>query len=259
MAGGAREAQVSVERDGHVGIVTFDRPPHNYFDDTSVGDLLAAFQALDNDPDCRAILLRAAGSVFCAGAQFGSDGNDVDADAAMSIYRSAIALFEVRKPIVAAIQGAAIGGGLGLALVADFRVASTRASFSANFARLGIHSGFGISATLPRVVGLQAAALMLQTGRRIDASEALRIGLAESVVEPQALDGAALALAAEIASGAPLAVQSMRQTLFGDRADMVRRAIEREIAEQRIHFHTDDFREGIRAAYKRETPAFKGR
>lgn len=257
MAGETRGAQVSTARDGHVGVVTFDRPPHNYFDDASVGDLLAAFQALDGDPDCRAILLRAAGGVFCAGAQFGSDGND--ADAAMRIYRSAIALFEVRKPIVAAIQGAAIGGGLGLALVADFRIASTRASFSANFARLGIHSGFGISATLPRVVGLQAAALMLQTGRRIDAAGALNIGLAESVVEPQALDGDALALAAEIASGAPLAVQSMRQTLFGDRADVVRRAIEREIAEQRIHFHTDDFREGIRAAYKRETPVFRGR
>jgi enoyl-CoA hydratase/carnithine racemase len=112
---------------------------------------------------------------------------------------------------------------------------------------------------LPRVVGIQAASLMLQTGRRIDAAEAFRIGLVDKVVSQQALDGEAMALASEIAACAPLAVQSMRRTLLGDRAALVRAAIEREIAEQRIHFQTDDFREGIRAAHERRAPSFTGR
>lgn len=251
--------QVSITHDGHVGVVTFSRPPHNYFDGASVEELLSAFRRLEADPQCRSILLRAEGKTFCAGAQFGGDSSSLDAEAAMRLYRSAIALFEISKPIVAAVQGPAIGGGLGLALVADFRIAGEQAWFSANFARLGIHSGFGISATLPRIVGLQAASLMLQTGRRISAEEAGRIGLVEKVTTQAALDDEAMALASEIASGAPIAVQSMRQTLLGDRSALVRQAIEREIAEQRIHFQTDDFREGVRAAHERRPPAFTGR
>lgn len=253
------DGQVRVTRAGHVGIVTFDRPPHNYFDGASVEELLAAFRMLDDDPQVRASVLRANGRTFCAGAQFGSDGNGVDADTAMHIYRSAIALFELKKPMIAAIQGAAIGGGLGLALVADFRIASDKAVFRANFARLGIHSGFGISGILPRVVGLQAASLMLQTGRAITAEEAFRTGLVEKVVSADELDGEAVALATEIAEGAPLALQSMRQTVNGDRVECVRRAIEREIAEQKAHFGTDDFREGIAAAHERRAPLFTGR
>lgn len=252
-------AQVLVRQDDHVGVVTFDRPPHNYFDGLSVEALLAAFLTLENDPRCRVIVLRAGGRTFCAGARFGGGGNSVDAEAAMHIYRGAIGLFEVSKPVVAAIQGAAIGGGLGLALVADFRIAGDGASFAANFARLGLHCGFGISASLPRVVGLQAASLMLQTGRRIGADEALRIGLVDKVAGAAALDDEAMALAREIAGCAPIAVQSMRRTLLGDRGAAARVAIEREIAEQRIHFQTDDFREGIRAAHERRPPVFHGR
>jgi enoyl-CoA hydratase/carnithine racemase len=250
--------QVRVTRAGRVGVVTFDRPPHNYFDGASVEALLDAFRALDEDPHVRVSVLRASGRTFCAGAQFGNDGNGVDADVAMRIYRSAIGLFELRKPMIAAVQGATIGGGLGLALVADFRIASDKAVFRANFARLGIHSGFGISRTLPRIVGHQAASLMLQTGRAITAPEAVRIGLVEKVVAADDLDSEALALGAEIAECAPIAVQSMRQTLLGNRVECVRRAIEREIAEQQMHFDTDDFREGIAAAHERRAPVFTG-
>ncbi|MEO3387924.1 enoyl-CoA hydratase/isomerase family protein [Mesorhizobium sp. CAU 1741] len=253
------EEQVTARLEGHVGVVTVNRPPHNYFDGGSVEVLLSAFSAFEADSSCRAIVLRAEGKSFCAGAQFGDDGNGVDADAAMRIYRSAIALFDISKPVVAAIQGAAIGGGLGVSLIADFRIASEQAWFSANFARLGIHAGFGITATLPRVVGLQAASLMLQTGRRVSAEKALEIGLAEKVVPADTLDDEAMALAGEIAANAPIAVQSMRRTLMGDRGALVRAAIEREIAEQRIHFETDDFREGIRAVHERRAPVFSGR
>lgn len=246
-------------RDGHVGIVTFNRPPHNFFDAESIGLLARRMREMAADETCRAFLLRSAGKSFCAGANFGNDGGGVDAGVAGRIYEGAIALFEIEKPIVAAIQGPAIGGGLGVALVADFRVACPEARFSANFARLGIHSGFGISATLPRVVGLQNAHLLLQTGRRIGAEEALRIGLVEKVVEKTALDGEALALARELAEGAPLAVQSMRRTLMGDRAELVRRAVRHELSEQKLHMASADFAEGIAAAHARRMPAFSGR
>lgn len=245
--------------DGHVGSVVLRRPPHNYFDAETVASLVAAFRRLDEDPQCRAIVLRSEGRSFCAGADFGSDGGGVDGEAAARIYQGAIALFSIGKPIVAAIQGAAIGGGLGLALVADFRIASSEASFAANFARLGIHSGFGISAMLPAAVGRQAALLMLETGRRIDAAEAARIGLADRIVPADRLVEETQALAAEIAAAAPLAVQSMRRTLLGDRAEHVRRAIEIEITAQKAQFASADFREGIRAAHERRTPVFRGR
>ena len=98
-------------------------------------------------------------------------------------------LFRTRKPIVAAIQGAAIGGGLGVAMAADFRIAAPEARFSANFARLGFHHGFGLSVTLPAAVGGQHAAELLYTGRRITGDDAVAIGLVDRVVPLDRLDG----------------------------------------------------------------------
>ena len=101
------------------------------------------------------------------------------------LYKEAIRLFRTKKPIIGAIHGAAVGGGLGLALVPDFRVTCAEARFSANFNRLGFHPGFGLTVTLPRLVGAQQAALLFYTGRRISGDEAVRLGLADVLV-PQA-------------------------------------------------------------------------
>ena len=129
------------------------------------------------------------------------------------LYVEAVRLFSAKKPIVAAVQGAAVGAGLGLALVADFRVAAPEARFTANFVKLGFHPGFGITHTLPRLIGEQRAALMCLTGRRIKASEALAWGLVDELAPLDELRAAALRLAREIAENAPLAVQSTRATL----------------------------------------------
>ena len=112
------------------------------------------------------------------------------------LYQQAVRLFRTKKPVVAAVQGAAVGGGLGLSLVADFRVASPDSRFTANFNRLGFHPGFGLSITLPRVVGPQKAALLFYTGRRIDGNEAHAIGLVDVLVPQDELRAAALSLAA---------------------------------------------------------------
>lgn len=168
-------------------------------------------------------------------------------------------LFHSRKPIVAAVHGAAVGGGLGLALVADFRVTCQEARFSANFTRLGFHPGFGLSTTLPRLIGEQKAALLFYTGRRIGGAEAVAMGLADELVPQGDVLDRAIALAQEMAESAPLAVQSIRATLRRDLAERVTAVNQREMAEQIRQFQSDDFREGIAATAQRRAPVFTGR
>ena len=245
---------VRVDED-HVATVEFDRPPHNHFDVALIAGLADAYAALDEEPACRAILLCSAGRHFCAGADFAGAGDA----GGQEFYAQAVRLFAAATPVVAAVQGAAIGGGLGLALSADFRVASPSSRFAANFARLGIHHGFGMTVTLPAVVGMQAALELLYTGRRVKGEEAQALGLCDHLVADGELRGTAHALAAEIAGSAPLAVRSIRQTMRGDIAERVRAATEREAAEQAKLFATDDFKEGVRATSERRTPNFTAR
>jgi enoyl-CoA hydratase/carnithine racemase len=175
------------------------------------------------------------------------------------LYTAAVRLFDCRKPIVGAIQGAAVGGGLGLALVPDYRVVTADARFTANFVKLGFHPGFGLTHTLPRVIGMQRAALLFMTGRRIDGATALAWGLADQLVESDNLQPAALALAHEIAENAPLAVQSVRATLRAGLADAVRAQTEHEFREQYRLQQTEDHREGVRAVAERRPGRFIGR
>jgi enoyl-CoA hydratase/carnithine racemase len=245
---------VSVGED-HVASVEFDRPPHNHFDVELIAALADAYEALDADPACRAIVLCSAGPHFCAGANFAGDGDR----GVPTLYVHAVRLFAAATPVVAAVQGAAIGGGLGLALSADFRVASPSSRFAANFARLGIHHGFGITVTLPAAIGMQASLELLYTGRRVKGEEAYAFGLCDRLASEQELRGEAHALAHEIAASAPLAVRAIRQTMRGELADRVRAATEREHAQQAPLFATDDFQEGVRATAERRTPRFTGR
>jgi enoyl-CoA hydratase/carnithine racemase len=245
---------VSVGAD-HVATVEFRRPPHNHFDVELIAALADAYAALDDDPMCRAILLCSAGRHFCAGANFAA-GGDAGGEA---LYEQAVRLFAAATPVVAAVQGAAIGGGLGLALSADFRVASPSSRFAANFARLGIHHGFGITVTLPAAVGPQAALDLLYTGRRVTGEEAYALGLCDRLAADGESRLLAHSLAAEIAASAPLAVRSIRRTMRGELPDRVRAATRREGAEQAELFLTEDFREGVSATAERRSPRFSGR
>lgn len=253
------DVEVTV-RDDFVATVEIRRPPDNFFDIDLVDSLVEAFDALDDDPACRAIVLRSAGKHFCAGADFGGDPTTPITEAGgRRLYDGAIRLFEGVTPVVAAVQGAAVGGGLGLALVADFRVAAPEARFTANFARLGFHQGFGLSVTLPRVVGRQRALDLLYTGRRVTGEEAFRIGLADGLVPLDELRVAAHAMAAEIARSGPLAVREIRRTMRGDLPRLVAEATEREQAVQEALQGTEDFAEGVAAMAERRLPRFTGR
>jgi enoyl-CoA hydratase/carnithine racemase len=254
---------IGVDKTGHVALVEIRRPPNNFFDVALIKELATAFEALDADPDCRALVLAAQGKAFCAGANFGDDDGSAllsgPTPGAAHLYIEGNRLFRTRKPIVAAVHGAAVGGGLGLAMVADFRVTCAEARFSANFTRLGFHPGFGLTVTLPAVVGPTKAALMFYTSRRIAGAEAFAMGLADLLVPQDQVRGTSLSLAAEIAENAPLGLIATRATLRGNLADRVRAATEHELAEQTRLRHTDDFKEGVTAMAERRVPIFTNR
>lgn len=257
---------IGVQLEDFVATVEIRRGPHNYFDRAMIREIADVFEALDDDPACRAIVLAADGKSFCAGARLGSGGNrsenapstgsgggqESSSETAFrrdsgGLYREAIRLFRARTPVVAAVHGAAIGGGLGLALVADFRVTCPEARFAANFAQLGFHPGFGLSVTLPELVGRSQAMRLALTGCRIKGEEALAIGLADRLVSLDEVRATALEMAREIAASAPLAVESIRATLRRGLADRVQEILEHELTEQERLIQTQDAKEGIRA------------
>jgi enoyl-CoA hydratase/carnithine racemase len=252
--------EISVRLDGHVALLEMNRPPNNFVSVELMRELANALEDVDADRALRASVLMSAGKPFCAGADLASPtGVGGQGMAGINpLYEQAVRLFSAKKPIVAAVQGAAVGAGLGLALVADFRVAAPEARFTANFVKLGFHPGFGITHTLPRVIGAQRAQLMCLTGRRVKADEALVWGLVDQVAPLEDLRAAALALAREIAENAPLAVESTRATLRAGLAAAVKSQTDHELVEQTWLRATDDFAEGVRSVNERRPGVFVG-
>ena len=259
-------SDIGIEKTGHVALVEIRRPPNNFFDIPLIKDIAGAFESFDEDSNIRAIVLAAQGKAFCAGANFG-DGSALDAQGRRSnkpgpgvapLYIEGNRLFRTKKPIIAAVHGAAVGGGLGLAMVADFRVTCPEARFCANFTRLGFHPGFGLTITLPAVIGETKAALMFYTSRRVPGDDAYAMGLADVLVPQDQVRDAAIKLAAEIGENSPLGLIATRMTLRGNIADRVRQATDHELEEQTRLRRTDDFKEGVKAVAERRAPNFKG-
>jgi len=244
--------------DDHVAVVEIHRPPDNHFDVALIGDLASALEMLESTTDCRAVVLASEGKHFCAGASFGEHGAG-DGGNGRHLYDEALRVFANGLPMVACVQGAAIGGGLGLALAADFRVGAPEARLSANFAKLGFHHGFGTTVTLPAVVGQQRAAELLLTGKRIDGEEGLRIGLLDRLAPLGDVRAEAHRFATEIAACGPLATKSIRRTMRAGLVERIRSATDHEKAEQALLATTRDFAEGVRAMAERRPPVFEGR
>jgi 2-(1,2-epoxy-1,2-dihydrophenyl)acetyl-CoA isomerase len=250
-------SDLTVVIDGHVATIEIHRAPNNYLDVELARQVADALAALDREPDCRSVVLCSEGRHFCAGVDFGATGLG-SSDRAARLYEQAVRLFETALPVVAAVQGAAVGGGLGLALAADFRIATRTTRFRCNFARLGYHHGFGISVTLPALVGQQRALELLYAGATVSGDEALRMGLCDRLVDNGELRAAAAELASEIATSGPLAVRAIRHTMRGRLAAQVRAALARELAQQNLLRGTADFREGVAATAERRPPNFTG-
>ena len=253
----ARE-QVQVSIADYVGTIILSRPPHNFVNVELMAALVDCLQDLDTDEDCRVIVLGTDGKNFCAGADFSGIETGMGFVDSAKLYTQAMRLFDTRKPIVAAVQGAAVGAGAGLALTADFRIACASTRFVFNFNSLGFHPGFGLSYTLPRLVGTQIAARLFYTGDRVSGEEALAIGLADELAPEGEVRQRAQALALRIAQAAPRAVESTRETLRQGFAKDVRAFNAREQELQQVQFASEDFREGIKAAAERRLPVFRG-
>jgi enoyl-CoA hydratase/carnithine racemase len=252
---------ITVIRTGHTAQVVFQNPPHNHATVELLRALGDVLEQLDADTGCRAVVLASEGKSFCAGADLVSENGvgGSSADPIRQFYDQALRLFAFTKPIVAAIQGAAIGAGLGLAVVADLRVAAPAARFSANFVKLGYHPGFALTFTLPRLIGDARAALMMLTAARYKAEEVATWGLVDRIVEAPNLRDCAQTLADEIAQNAPLSLLATRRTLRRGVIEQVRAALIVEHAEQAKLRLTEDYAEGIRAVTERRQGNFVAR
>lgn len=262
-------SDIGVEKHDHVGLIEIRKPPLNFFDVSLINQIADALEEFDRDIEIRASVLAAQGKAFCAGANFSDPARQeqearAQADPAANLpinhlYVQAVRIFRSKKPIVAAVHGAAIGGGLGLAVSADFRVTCPEARFSANFTKLGFHPGFGLTVTLPELIGKNNAELMFYTSRRVTGEEAYRWGLANELVPQEEVRAAAMKLAAEIAECSPLGLVSTRATMRAGLAERVLAATNHELIEQTKLRATEDFKEGVKATAERRAANFRGR
>ncbi|MEN2738374.1 enoyl-CoA hydratase/isomerase family protein [Microbacterium sp. X-17] len=242
--------ELDVTADGLVAVVEVRRGAHNFFDEASLRELGDALVELDADPRVRVVVLGAAGRSFCAGA----DLRGVDPHLLRRVYREAFRIFTTRTPVVAALHGAVVGGGLGLALAADFRVAGPDVRMTANFARLGFHHGFGLSVTLPETVGRQCATDLLYSGRNVAQDEALAIGLVDRAADDPRAE--AVAWAHELAGSSRASLQAIRSTMRRDLLGRVAAALDVEATAQTALLGTPDFAEGVAAAIEKRAPVF---
>lgn len=261
---------VLTEVRGHVGVVTFNRPDkRNPMSLEMIDALPPALDALASSAEVRAIVVTGAGRSFSAGADFsamaglvartGASGPAATRQAVRALYDAFVAIDRVEVPTVAAVNGAAVGGGLGIALLCDIRIVAADAKLGANFSRLGIHPGLGITKRLPAAVGYERAAELLFTGRLVTGEEAVRVGLALEAVPTEAVLPRAVALAEEIAAAAPLAVRRIKRTLRAAAGREFDDVLESEAFAQTLLAQTEDAGEGIAAMMAKRSPKFEGR
>jgi enoyl-CoA hydratase/carnithine racemase len=247
-----------------IGIITLNRPDNRNSMDR---DVLSAFEEImvqvRRDRNLRCLVITGSGRTFCAGADFKSSLNVTNGlllhETLMEVYRPFLSISDLEIPTIAAMNGHAIGGGLGLSLMCDIRVANKAAKYGANFARLGIHSGMAISYVLPRLVGPAIASELLFTGRIITGEQAAAIGLVNYAVDEGAVLNKALELAMEIAESAPVAVRLMKRSIYRGMGWNLVNAAEMEAQCQSRTFEMEDAKEGIRALLEKRKPEFKGR
>ncbi len=254
----------------HVATLALNRPDNR---NAMTVELLDAFKAkteeLRQNSQIRVLIVTGSGSCFCSGADFnttqqlltrsGFAGQAGTKESARLIYGSFLSLLDLDIPVIAAVNGHAIGGGLGLALACDLRIASRTAKLAANFVRLGLHPGMAISYVLPRLVGVPKAAELLFTGRTVTGEEAEKIGLVGQAVEANEVLPAAEKLAAEIAACAPYAVRMTKRSLYNGLGFDPKSQLETEAFAQALCSQMEDAREGVMALMQKRDPVFKGK
>jgi enoyl-CoA hydratase/carnithine racemase len=251
-----------------VATLTLNRPDRlNALGGTLRDDLHDAIARSAADPEVRVMIITGAGKGFCAGgdvkamneAKEGRRERPLMEKIAPGRDRTLLAMRDAPQPIIAAVNGAAAGAGMNLALGCDIRLASTAAKFSQAFVKRGLHPDWGGTYFLPRVVGMAKACELIFTGAVIDAAEAMRLGIVSQVLPPEELLPAAQTLARAIAAGPPIAIRLAKRGLYRNAESDLRTALEYETFAQNTCFETEDATEGIRAFVEKRAPQFKGR
>ncbi len=259
------ERAVLYEAVGRIGMITLNRPDHR---NAMTPELLDAFSEAisearrDEGPRC--LVITGKGHCFSAGADLRSSMQRSDlgkppGEASFAMYEPFLQVLDVELPVIAAMNGHAVGGGFGLALLADIRVANVSAKYGANFARLGIHSGLGISYLLPRLVGAAHASELLFTGKLIQGDEALRIGLVSHIAAADEVLPTAMGLARAISTSAPMAVRQMKASIRRGLRWEIRQAAFDEAGLQAASLATEDAKEGMSAILQKREPEFSGK
>ena len=256
---------VLYRRRDQIGLVTLNRPDvRNSMSPELLDAFSTAIEEAREDTASRCLVLTGSGSCFSAGADLKAsmqrtEGDKTPQERSFAMYEPFLELLDIEVPVVAALNGHAVGGGFGLALLADIRIANQDSKYGANFGRLGIHSGMAISYTLPRIVGAAQAAQMLYTGQLIRGREAKAIGLCNEALPAEQVMPRAWEIAEQIAGAAPLAVKGMKASLRAGLAWEVREAAWAEAKLQSESLQTADSEEGVAALLEKRKPEFKGR
>ncbi|WP_120003321.1 enoyl-CoA hydratase/isomerase family protein [Nesterenkonia muleiensis] len=245
---------------GDVGNICIESPPNNFFTPEIIRDIVnQCYEIEKKSPWCIAIVISSVGKNFCAGMDMSTINSVRDRYTfAESVYREASRLFGLTVPLIAVVQGAAVGGGMGLACACDFRVATHDARFVPNFTKLGIHPGFALSRRLPQIIGERKATDVLMRSVTMSSQEAADIGLVDVLVEKDLGEGA-MTIVRSFGELAPLAVRAVKGSMNRKLRSDLEATLRYELLEQNRLWATADATEGIQAFRDRRLPRFEGR
>jgi enoyl-CoA hydratase/carnithine racemase len=256
---------VLYQRDGAIATITLNRPDQRNSMSTELLDAFAvAVERARSDAEMRCLIVTGTGNCFSAGADLRGSvqrggAQQVAHERSYAMYQPFLSLLDVEVPVIAALNGHAVGGGFGLALVCDLRVAARGSRYGANFTRLGFHPGMGITYLLPRIAGVQRAAELLFSARLISGEEMVEYGLALEAVESAQVGNRAGELAATIAANAPIAMRMTKRSLYEGLGWQVKNGAFREAFAQSISLMSEDANEGMSALLEKREPKFDGR
>src|SRR5215470_8152487 len=253
----------------HDGIakLVMNRPDRlNALNNELAAALSDALNRISNDESVRVVVLTGAGRAFCAGGDLALIGKGRTTGATKELepllrsgMQAVLTMRTMPQPVIAAVNGAAAGAGMNIALAADIRIAAEEAAFGQNFAKIGLFPDFGGTYFLPQLVGPAKSAELFYTGDMIDAKTALQLGIVNQVVPATGLEAEVKTLAQKIAQGPPLAICAVKRTLFASEKEKLAAALEHEVQEQMPCYLSEDCSEGIRAFFEKRPPQFRGK